>query len=143
MKRASSILLSLVLVLGLAACGDTGGDEGSDSGPTTTEAGAGEETTGTTDGGDPDTTGGGAVGVDAIENAEVAEYCRQVEAFIEEYADALADPYGNPDMAMEMVGPAGDLLDAVAAIDTTELSRDDVAALNACAQQLTDAQAQG
>ena len=53
MKRASSILLSLVLVLGLAACGDTGGDEGSDSGPTTTEAGAGEETTGTTDEGDP------------------------------------------------------------------------------------------
>lgn len=139
MKRAGSIVLSLVLVLGVAACGS----DDDDSATTTTEAAAGEETTATTGGGDTDTTGGGAVDVDAIENDGVADYCRQVDEFIEEYADVLADPSANPERAMEMLEPAGDLLDVATSLDPSELSQDDATALNACAQRLTDAQSQG
>lgn len=138
MKRASSILLSLLLVVGTAACGSD--DDGDDTGATTTEAAAGAETTA---GGDTDATGGGSVDVDAIENPEVAEYCRQVEAFIEEYADVLADPAADAARAMEMLEPAQALLDVATSLDPSELSQDDVAALNACSEQLSDAQSQG
>ena len=131
MKRASGILLSLLLLTGAAACGSDD-DAGDDT--TTTEAAAGTETTA---GEDTDTTGSSS---GDIENAEVADYCEQVDAFIEEYADVLADPAGNAERAMEMLEPAQELLDAATALDPSELSPEDVTALNDCAQKLTDAQ---
>jgi hypothetical protein len=131
-KRASGILLSLLLLTGAAGCGDD--DTGGDSAATTTEAAADTETTA---GGETDTTAGSS---GDIENAEVADYCRQVDEFIEEYADVLADPTANPERAMEMLEPAGDLLDAATALDPSEMSQDDVTALNECAERLNDAQ---
>ena len=106
------------LVLGVAACGSSGGSDSS-SDTKTTEATSSESGGGSTD----------------SSNAKVAEYCKAVDDYVQKVKDAE----GDPSKLSALTDEGKELTDKAAALATANLSADDAKAVGDCTKKSTDA----
>ncbi|MGB3054683.1 MAG: hypothetical protein WBB52_07525 [Acidimicrobiales bacterium] len=154
MKRYIYLVMSVLLVAGAAACSSSGDKEAADDTTTTAAEGGGTDSGDSGDSGDsPETTaadsgdsgtdegsdGGSDVDTGSIENADVADFCRQVDEVIEKYGDVLADPEADISATMEALDPLMELAETAMSIDVFDMSEADTEALNACSEKLTEA----
>lgn len=132
MRRArwAEVLMVVVLGLGgLTACGDDGGSGDPDPSGTDTTSDGGTDTTPTTSAGSTDTTGGeAATGVEG--------YCEAVQAYVGLLGEAIDDPSG---AGVELQEAANAYIEA--AVNLGELSAEDQARFDECAQEAADAAA--
>ncbi|CAN5593409.1 hypothetical protein BH10ACT1_BH10ACT1_34130 [soil metagenome] len=113
MKRFLGFLLVTGMLFGGASCSSSGSDKKADA-PATSEEKSGEGTSG---------------------NADVAAYCKAVDAYVAKAKDAMDDP----DKAQALTAEAQDLSTKATALATAGLTADDAKDVGDCTKKSTDA----